>query len=150
MPNTINKHKMADLIVLITLFLITCWYAYDAFSASSHIANLILIFPVTALVLVLCSVEFFVLLSDKTVTEQDPIKTVLPVIALFITYVLTLSWLGFDVGTFLFLSVFLWVHGERRIAWVIGYSLAFATLISLFFSNMLPYPMPMLVLSTAY
>lgn len=150
MKNNITKHRLADFSILVCLFSLVCWYAYDAYSASTHIANLILIIPVTAIVMVLCGIEFIRMLSVNEVTEQDPVSTVLPVILLFIGYVLTLNWLGFDVGTFLFLAIFLWIHGERRIAWVIGYSLVFATLISLFFSGMLPYPMPMLVLSTAY
>lgn len=150
MKNNISKHKLADFFVLACLFLLVCWYAYDAYSASNHISNLILIVPVTIIVLVLCSIEFIRMFTVYEETAQDPVSTVLPVILLFVGYVLTLKWLGFDVGTFLFLALFLWIHGERRKVWVIGYSLVFATLISLFFSGMLPYPMPMLVLSTAY
>jgi putative tricarboxylic transport membrane protein len=34
---------------------------------------------------------------------------------LFVLFVLSLEWLGFDVGTFVFISAFLWLNGERRI-----------------------------------
>ncbi len=46
--------------------------------------------------------------------------------------------------------VFLWLHGERRLRWNIGYAICFAVLVSLLFSQMLPYPMPMLVLPSEY
>ena len=64
---------------------------------------------------------------------------------LFSAYVLTLNWLGFDVGTALFVGAFLWLQGERRLRWLVGYSLAFALVLTLFFSRMLPYPMPTLL-----
>ncbi len=57
---------------------------------------------------------------------------------------------GFDVGTFLFIGVFLWLHGEKRIFWLLAYSFVFSASVALFFSTILPYPMPMLLLQTAY
>jgi len=74
----------------------------------------------------------------------------MPVIGLFFAYVVSLKWLGFDAGTFLFVSLFLWFHGERRWPWAFGYGLCLAVVLSLFFSKMLPYPMPMLVFPSAY
>ena len=87
---------------------------------------------------------------DREQPELDPVKSIVPVVSLFAGYVITLPWLGFDVGTFLFISLFLWFHGERRWQWVLGYGLCAATLMALFFSAMLPYPMPMLLLATDY
>ena len=66
-------------------------------------------------------------------------------LVLFAAYVITLDWLGFDVGTALFVGAFLWMQGERRKTWLVGYSLAFALTLTLFFSRMLPYPMPTLL-----
>ena len=68
---------------------------------------------------------------------------------LFSAYVLTLGWLGFDVGTALFVGAFLWMQGERRIAWLAGYAVAFSLALTLFFSKMLPYPMPALLVPVA-
>lgn len=146
------RHKMADLSVLVTLAGIVIWYCWDAFTASSHILNLMLILPVTIIVLLLCLVEFVSqLYVERLPSEQsEPIVTIIPVVALFTSYVLTLPWLGFDVGTFLFVGLFLWSHGERRIQWTIGYAICFAALMAFFFSTMLPYPMPMLILYTDY
>ena len=76
--------------------------------------------------------------------------SMVPVILLFIAYVLSLDFLGFDVGTMLFIAGFLLLQGERRIKWIAGYSLSFSLLTALFFSTMLPYPMPMLLLASEY
>ena len=75
-------------------------------------------------------------------------RSVLPIISLFVGYVLTLGWLGFDVGTAVFVAASLWVHGERRLQWALGYAISFSVIVSLLFSTMLPYPMPMLIFST--
>lgn len=147
-----SRHQQADFLVLLALAGIVIWYLFDAYTASSHFANLILILPISILVLILCVIEFIRQLrgSHAPPPGLDPIASMLPVILLFVAFVLSLEWLGFDVGTFAFIAVFLWLHGERRIVWILGYSLSFAMLMSLFFSAMLPYPMPMLILPTAY
>lgn len=147
-----TTHQKADLAVLLALLCLVLWYFWDAYTASSHLLNLILILPVTLIVLTLCVIEFISQIShkDREQPELDPVVTIVPVVSLFAGYVITLPWLGFDVGTFLFISLFLWFHGERRWQWVLGYGLSAATLMALFFSNMLPYPMPMLLLATDY
>lgn len=143
----ITGRQVADLAVLIVLAGFTLWYCLDARAASTHIVNLILILPVTALALLLCLIQFIRQLSspDPEPSETEPIRSVVPVISLFVAYTLTLPWLGFDVGTALFMAAYLWLHGERRWPWIVGYSLCFASVASLFFAAMLPYPMPMLV-----
>ena len=147
-----TRHQQADFVVLLALSSLVIWYLFDAYSASSHFANLILILPVSILVLVLCLIEFISQLRGlhEPPPDLDPIASMLPVILLFVAFVLSLEWLGFDVGTFAFICAFLWLHGERRIIWILAYSISFALLMSLFFSAMLPYPMPMLILPTAY
>ncbi|MDB2480836.1 tripartite tricarboxylate transporter TctB family protein [Porticoccaceae bacterium] len=147
-----NSHQVADLSVLFILFCLVLWYFWDAYTTSNEVLNLILILPVTLVVLVFCAVEFFSQIShrDSEQPELDSASTIVPVVTLFSSYVITLPWLGFDVGTFLFISLFLWFHGERRWQWVLGYGLCASTLISLFFSAMLPYPMPMLLMATDY
>ena len=143
----IGKRRIADLAVVIVLGAMTAFYCYDAYTASTHIYNLILVLPLTALVLILCAVQFVVALrAGKPDSEQaDNALEVLPVMALFTAYVASLNWLGFDIGTLLFTAVFLWMQGERRWAWLVGYSVAFAFALTFFFQQMLPYPMPTLV-----
>ncbi len=143
----VGGRQVGDLAVLVVLAGLTLWYCLDARSASTHILNLILILPVTALVWLLCLIQFIRQLTGRVSEspEVEPVKRVVPVISLFVGYTLTLPWLGFDVGTALFMAAFLWFHGERRWPWIVGYSLCFASVASLFFAAMLPYPMPMLV-----
>jgi hypothetical protein len=105
-------------------------------------------------VLTLCLVEFLgQLFWRRQPVETSPLesaRSVAPIASLFAVYVLTLEWLGFDVGTALFLSASMWIHGERRWHWNVGYAISFAVITSLLFSRLLPYPMPMLVLPSSY
>lgn len=148
----VNKHRIADLLVLLVLASLVGLYGIDAMRVSRSLYNLIFVLPVTGLVLLLCLAQFVAGVPKiRTVAEeQEPVAHVVPVVALFAAYVLSLHWIGFDVGTLLFLAVFLWLHGERRWPWLLGYSIGFASLVSIFFSKMLPYPMPMLILTSAY
>jgi hypothetical protein len=147
-----KKSKLSDVAVLVVLAGLVVIYGVDSVRASTHILNLVLVLPVTVIVLILCVFQFAVEMrrNDEDIGSRDAVKPVLPVMALFAAYVLSLEWLGFDVGTFVFLLAFLWVHGERRWPWLVGYAVSFSSLMALFFSKMLPYPMPMLVLNTVY
>lgn len=154
-----KKEIILNAFVIICLAVFSAWYAYDAYQASSSLDNLILVFPVVIAVLILCVYQFFIDLNTVKTTQpdtepddkpKDDVLTVIPVIVLFALYVLTLEYLGFDVGTVLFLAIFLVFHGERRIAWILGYSLVYGFLVAYFFSMMLPYPMPMMLLPTDY
>ena len=147
-----KTYRIADLIVLLVLAGLVTLYGYDAYRASSEVLNLIMVLPVTVIVLVLCLVQFIIELRDVTTEapERESVKDVAPVIGLFAAYVLTLHWLGFDIGTMLFVAAFLWLQGERRLHWLIGYSISLSFGLALFFSAMLPYPMPMLILQSAY
>ena len=150
-PKTINKHRLADLFVLLLLAGLAASYCLDAVRASTDILNLILVLPVTVIVLVLCLIQFVLSVARlrSESTAQEPVTDMLPVISVFAAYVFSLRWVGFDVGTCLFIGVFLWLHGERRWGWLFGYSISFALALSMFFSKMLPYSMPMLILRTA-
>jgi putative tricarboxylic transport membrane protein len=156
MQKIMRKNLVADLMVLIALALLTGWYLYDAYSASTHVMNLILIVPLSSAIFVLCSIEFVAQLrapaspASGELPEEPPLMSMVPVILLFIAYVLSLDFLGFDVGTMLFIAGFLLLQGERSIKWIAGYSLSFSLLTALFFSTMLPYPMPMLLLASEY
>jgi putative tricarboxylic transport membrane protein len=148
----VSRYRVADLVVLLVLAGLVILYGLDAYSASSHVLNLILVLPVIAIVLVLCLVQFVIEIRDTEAEApaRESVADVAPVIGLFAAYVLTLQWLGFDIGTMLFVAAFLWYQGERRWYWLIGYSISLSFGLALFFSAMLPYPMPMLILQSAY
>lgn len=147
-----KNHRVADLAVLLVLASLVILYGYDAYTASTDVLNLILVLPVIAIVLTLCFVQFLVEMRDGKAESpaRESVADVAPVIGLFAAYVLTLEWLGFDIGTMLFVAAFLWLQGERRWYWLIGYSMSLSFGLALFFSAMLPYPMPMLLLQSAY
>ncbi len=141
------SHQIADLGILVVLAGLVVWYFLDAKSASTQILNLILILPFTVITLLLCLIQFVRQLIRPPIKEPkvERVKSVIPVISLFVAYTLTLPWMGFDLGTMLFIAAFLALHGERRWLWVAGYSLSFASVASLFFAAMLPYPLPMMI-----
>ncbi|WP_261884179.1 tripartite tricarboxylate transporter TctB family protein [Vibrio pelagius] len=152
------SQRSADFAVVIVLALFVSWYTWDAFNVSSAVENLILIVPIASIALVLCILEFARQSVDKpsgtqqadTAKSGDDLKSVLPIIGLFSAYVLSLETIGFDIATTLFVGSFLWSQKERRLVWVVGYSVAFGLLMSTFFAQMLPYPMPMTLLPTDY
>lgn len=153
------NQRSADACVVIVLALFVGWYSWDAYQASPAIENLILIAPVALIALTLCLIELIrqVIAKPEVVIQEDvvpkevhSIKSELPIIGLFTVYVLSLETIGFDIATALFVGLFLWVQKERRFVWLIGYSIAFALLMSTFFAQMLPYPMPMTLLPTEY
>ena len=147
-----TTHQWLDIAVLVVLIIFTAWYLYDSYTASTHIMNLILVLPLAGLIIALCTFELIRQVVKPTAPpeDQETISSVAPVILLFGAYVLSLNWLGFDVGTFLFVASFLWINGEKRIHWILAYSVVFAAVTALFFSKMLPYPMPMLLFPTLY
>ena len=147
-----KTNRVADLVVLLVLASLVVLYGIDAYQASSEFLNLILVLPLIAIVLVLCLVQFIIELRDRKsdTPARESVADVAPVIGLFALYVLTLQWLGFDIGTMLFVAAFLWMQGERRWRRLIGYSMSLGFGLALFFSTMLPYPMPMLLLQSAY
>lgn len=147
-----SKENIANSIVILCLASFVLWYALDAYNASSSIENIILILPVAVITLLLCIYEFFTQknLEKEEKEEKEDFTSVIPVIVLFTLYVLTLEILGFDIGTVIFLGLFLFLHGEKRLPWILGYSLVYGFIIAYFFSQMLPYPMPMMILPTDY
>ncbi len=158
--NASKTRPIADFCVLLVLAALVSFYLVDAIRASADILNLILILPLSIIVLALCAAQFILNLRrnrrasprvEPVTAEPEPASEhqhVAPAIAIFAAYVSTLPWLGFDVGTCLFLASFLWLQGERRWPWLIGYSLGLALALTVFFSRMLPYPMPLLLLGS--
>jgi hypothetical protein len=137
------------------LFLvITCWYLFDSYKASPTTENLLLILPTGIVILGLALwILASTLRSSKVVTEPAEKKekpkekevSVIGAMAILAGYILSMDWIGFDVATFLFIGSMMFLQGERRIAWLTGFSFVFAFLVSIFFEYMIPYPMPMLI-----
>lgn len=148
----LGRARIVDLAVLLALAGVVGVYAYDAISASTALLHLILVLPVSGCILLLCLLQFIRTLlvpapaAADAAAEPGTAAGVTVVMGLFVAYVASLEWLGFDAGTCLFIAAFLRLHGERRRAWLAAYSLAFGLGLALVFSALLPYPMPLRLL----
>lgn len=142
--------------LLIAFFaVITIAYLTDAWMASPKVRNLVLVLPASILSLVLCVIvawSSFRSGADDDSTEAaesrstfDRFKPAL-LMALFALYVLTVPWLGFDVGSALFVAAALLLDGERRIVLLAAVSIIFSCVATLVFHWLLPYPMPLLLM----
>lgn len=141
---------------------VTIAYFIDAWAASASLRNLVLLLPVSVLSLILCALiavdivrlrgrEAGETTRDEGAVEAEPgslIERYKPAVlmALFTLYILTLPWLGFDVGSAVFVAAALVLDGERRVWLVAPISIGFAVASTLLFHWLLPYPMPTLVL----
>lgn len=146
----------AELALPVLFLTVTVWYLVDSYRASATIENLLLILPTSVVVLTLCAwiaLRTLVLTpsrqEEEALLEEEKPKekkvSVLGAMIILAAYVLSMGFIGFDVATFLFIAALMFLQGERRIGWLIGFSLIFAFLVSLFFQYMIPYPMPMLL-----
>ena len=132
-------------------------YLLDAINASSKVGNLVLILPASVLGLILCLLiiagiviqarkgpdEKPAMNSDGDEAPETVYERARPAImlGLFAAYVLLIPVLGMDGGSALFLAAALWVNGERRIGFIIGYAIVFAAAATWFFKSILPYPL---------
>ncbi|MCP1313340.1 MULTISPECIES: tripartite tricarboxylate transporter TctB family protein [unclassified Halomonas] len=147
---SVQRRDYGDLLVLMALACFTLWYLMDAISVSSQVQNLLLILPLSLLVLAIIALEFVLRLKHGTLlrasSEEEPLYRTLPVVGLFAAYVLSLETLGFDIATVAFIALFLVLKGERNWLLLAGFSVAFGLGTAFFFSQMLPYPMTLLLL----
>ncbi|RUR55065.1 tripartite tricarboxylate transporter TctB family protein [Vreelandella populi] len=145
-----QKRDYGDFLVLIGLASFTLWYLMDAISVSAQPQNLLLILPLSVIVLSIIAIELVLRLKQGTLfsiaADEEPLHQTLPVVVLFGAYVLSLETLGFDVATVLFIALFLILKGERNWLAVVGFSAVFGLSVAFFFSQMLPYPMTLLLL----
>ncbi|MBE0463218.1 MAG: tripartite tricarboxylate transporter TctB family protein [Halomonadaceae bacterium] len=145
-----QKRDYGDFLVLIGLASFTLWYLLDAISVSAQPQNLLLILPLSVIVLSIIAIELVLRLKKGALfsiaDDEEPLHQTLPVVVLFGAYVLSLETLGFDVSTVLFIALFLILKGERNWLAVAGFSAAFGFAVAFFFSQMLPYPMTLLLL----
>lgn len=148
---------------LVFVSVVVLAYLFDARAVSVKINNLLLVEPaaIIALVLVLCvlpqcfrrsKVQPEAEAADDPAVETpaaDPRRELARVgalAALLGIFSFFLEFIGFDVATFLFIAIGLFVCGERR-AWVIALFAAVFTVVVVYgYSTLVPYPFPMRIL----
>ncbi len=156
------KQNAADLTLALVIAAVVVWYMIDAYNASTKVANLLLIVPIGLIslaflagILIQIIPRFFAPTADKSSAgssqtdaddnNEEGTEKIFPAMGLLALYVLALSFIGFDIATCLFVGAMLFVQGERRPFWLIGFPIIFSFLVSLFFVAMIPYPMPMAI-----
>ena len=131
-------------------------YLIDARSVSTNTGNLALVQPAAIMVFVLAAVVLSQA-APPVAPEEAPdleararVRTELWRVALLATafgaFVLSLERLGFDLATFLFVAVGLFLCGERRWWVILLYAALFTLLVVTGYQQLVPYPFPMSVL----
>lgn len=148
-------------IVFVTFIVAVCLsYLYDVLSVSLHIHNTILVVPSVGAVLLL---YVWVVLSDVRVrrldanSDKDEIstaagedrtaltKSMVLMVAVGV-YAFGYEHLGLDLASFVFMVVVLFLLGERRPIFVVGYAAIFTFIVVGGAHALLPFPMPMVLL----
>lgn len=145
------------LLLLIFICAVVIAYLLDARSVSLKTSNLALVQPAAIIALILAALVLPQCFrraplereGDAEETAQESWRELGKVAALaaaFGAFALSLETAGFDVATFVFVVLGLWICGERRL-WLIGlYSAVFTVVIVYGYQLLVPYPFPLLVL----
>lgn len=153
------------LLVVTVIAVISAAYLRDTLATSTHVNNILFVLPAVIVALLLC-----LAILPQIVRRVDPAKgarektrldvkpgeqvttqswTELGWIALLIvcfgTYVYLLDRIGFDVASWLFITLGLFICGERRPLPLIIYPPIATTLIVVGFNALIPYPMYTLI-----
>lgn len=128
-------------------------YLLDARATSLKINNLLLVQPGSILALILVALVVPQCFKRIPLSEAEERKENLSdlgkvgaLAAAFGAFVTTLEVVGFDVATFLFMVVGLFVCGERRWWLILVFSAVFTALLIYGYGAMIPFPFPLTVL----
>lgn len=152
---------------LLALFILgTLIFLYNTLSESFRLENVIVILPVSALVIVLCMVQVIGQVSraralrsaalDSSADQENSIETapelapkrwkdwvrVPAFMALLGLYILGLIYVAFDLSTFLFLLLSLWLQGEKNLWFAALYAAFLAGALTWGLTYMVPFPFP--------
>lgn len=138
--------------LLVAICAVVGAYLYDARATSLKLNNLLLLEPAAILALVLAAI---VLPQCFRRAHADPqpsteswreLGKVAAMTAAFGAFALSLETVGFDVATFLFVALGVYICGERRL-WVIAvFSAVFTAVVVYGYQTLVPYPFPLTVL----
>jgi len=144
------------LLLLCVIATVILAYWLDARGTSLKINNLLLVQPAAILGLVLVALvlpQVFRKVSvedvpDAAARRQELLNVgrVALLAGAFGLFVFSLETIGFDIATFVFVAVGLYLCGEKKL-WVIGvYSAIFTVLVVYGYQALVPYPFPLTVL----
>jgi len=131
------------------------WYFFDARSASGSVYNLIMIAPCVTAIVVLYLITLILEIRVHTVDseQQTQVQSLrglfeatsvrnAAMMTLLILFVLMLEPLGFEVATFLFVSLSLVLQGETRFVRVAVFSVLFSVFATWLVSSLSLAPIP--------
>ncbi|HEY6259770.1 MAG TPA: tripartite tricarboxylate transporter TctB family protein [Xanthobacteraceae bacterium] len=134
------------------------WYFLDARAASANVQNLVLIQPLAILVAILWITilrETIQVEPTAEAQEQRPARreqldgpTALKVfgsMGLLGLYVASMSAIGLDLATFVYVLASLFLLGERRLAVLLAVPVVFTAIVVIAFDRLLATPLPLLL-----
>jgi hypothetical protein len=153
--------EWGHLLLLLLICGVVVAYLLDARATSLRTNNLLLVQPASILALILAAIVLPQCFrrkkdaaEDEAAGEATPAEKeswrdlgkVAALAAAFGAFAISLETIGFDVATFIFVALGVYICGERRL-WLIGlFSAVFTAAIVYGYQLLVPYPFPLLVL----
>lgn len=140
------------LALLAVIAAVVIYYWMDTRAVSMRTVNLLLVQPASifALLLILGILpQCFRRLGEGEEIEKESLSDlgrVFALMAAFITFALSMQRVGFDVATFAFMVVGLFLCGERNWFLNIGFSAVFTALLIWGYGAIIPFPFPLTIL----
>jgi hypothetical protein len=153
--------EWGHLLLLLLICGVVVAYLLDARATSLRTNNLLLVQPASILALILAAIVLPQCFRGKKDAAEDEatgeatpaekeswrdLGKVAALAAAFGAFAISLETIGFDVATFIFVALGVYICGERRL-WLIGvFSAVFTAAIVYGYQLLVPYPFPLLVL----
>lgn len=155
-PGTRRVVDWGHLALLGVIVAVVVAYLLDARATSLKTNNLLLVQPASILALLLAALvlpQIFRRVPEDKAPDDAQRRAKLAELArvgalasALGIFVFSLETIGFDIATFAFTAVGLWICGERRL-WVIGvFSAVFTALVIYGYQQLVPYPFPLTLL----
>lgn len=128
------------------------YYWLDVRSVSLRPTNLLMIEPGAIFALLMAALvlpQCFRRIPEGEVEEGESLGalgSVFALMATFVAFAVSLEQVGFDIGTFAFMVIALFVCGERNWLLNIGFSAAFTLFIVWGYGAITPFPFPLTLL----
>lgn len=148
-----RRISTSHLVFLVLVSASAVFLNWSAISASPTLFNLIIIAPSGVLVIALAAFLFIKSNETQTQEENSDVKQAekkallgdITLLAVFAIFCLSLTTIGFDIATFLFVWLGIMLGGERN--WFIPpiFSAIFTFALAKGFGSLFPFPMPLMV-----
>lgn len=128
-------------------------YLLDARATSLKVNNLLFVQPAALVGLLLVALVvpqcFRRRPADEAAAPSQPLSHLAKsgaLMAAMVAFALSMEWVGFDVATFAFMVVGLWLCDERKWLVNLGFSAVFTVLLIYGYGAIIPFPFPLTIL----